>query len=144
MKKEKDDTPNQVNPLIFDRNNFPSLIIFLAGSLCSLIGAIVLVGWYTNTPMLFQILPGLNPMYYNTALSFVILGMGLIALYFRYNNLAILFGVSLLLIGGITSVEYYSIIDLGIDRFFFDILTFHSENICRCLCPESTLQVFPA
>jgi hypothetical protein len=51
--------------------------IALAIALQSLLGLSVLTGWYTHNLDLIQVNPAFVPMQYNTALGFVMAGLGL-------------------------------------------------------------------
>ena len=46
--------------------------------LAALLGAVVLLGWYTRNEALIQINPAFVPMQYNTALGFLLSGLGLL------------------------------------------------------------------
>ena len=52
----------------------------LAGALSMLLGAIVLVGWYTHNSALIQINAAFVPMQYNTALGFLLSAIALLLL----------------------------------------------------------------
>jgi hypothetical protein len=58
----------------------------LAGILCLSIGITVLIGWYAHIPILFQVHPDLTPMYFNTALNFILLGGGFLTLLLAYKK----------------------------------------------------------
>jgi signal transduction histidine kinase/CheY-like chemotaxis protein len=49
------------------------------GAFAAAIGAMVLLGWYTNTPALLRIHPTFVAMQFNTALAFVLMAVGVIA-----------------------------------------------------------------
>jgi len=90
----------------------------LAGLLALLLGTLVLFGWYTHNSALIQVNPAFVPMQYNTALGFVLGGIGLLALLWSMPRLAQLAGALLLAIGTLTLFEYIFAVDLGIDQLF--------------------------
>ena len=82
----------------------------------SLLGLLVLLGWYTHNTGLIQIRPQFVPMQYNTALGFLLSGVALLALVYRRPRLA---GISAVIVGAIgvaTLLQYIFAIDLGIDH----------------------------
>jgi signal transduction histidine kinase/DNA-binding response OmpR family regulator/HPt (histidine-containing phosphotransfer) domain-containing protein len=83
-----------------------------------LLGAAVLVGWFTHNEALIQVNPAFVPMQFNTALGFLLAGLGLAAIAFGLMRVAIIIGVPLLLLGGVTLIEYISGLDLLIDELF--------------------------
>jgi HPt (histidine-containing phosphotransfer) domain-containing protein len=52
----------------------------------TVLGSVVLVGWFTETDLLLSVLPNLVAMQFNTALGFVLCGAGLLALRFGYRK----------------------------------------------------------
>ncbi|PHQ79900.1 MAG: hypothetical protein COB66_05910 [Coxiella sp. (in: Bacteria)] len=93
-------------------------IRLIFGVLVVAIGIIVLVGWYARLPALIQVLPRFVPMQYNTAIGFILSGIGLLLL--RYRYVALFIGVLILLLGTLTLIEYIVGIDLGIDQLFMN------------------------
>ncbi|RLA20472.1 MAG: hypothetical protein DRQ62_10515, partial [Gammaproteobacteria bacterium] len=75
-------------------------------------------GWYTHNLDLIQVNPAFVPMQYNTALGFVMAGLGLFALAFNRLLIASLFGSLTLLLGCATLFEYIAGVDLSIDQLF--------------------------
>ena len=49
----------------------------IVAGLSILLGVTVLTGWYIHSVALVQVLPGFVPMQYNTALGFLLMGVGL-------------------------------------------------------------------
>jgi len=82
------------------------------------IGTIVIIGWYAHWTTVIQILPDLPPMKYNTALSFILLGAGLLLLTAQRVRLAAWLGVGVFLMGGLTLAEYLTNRNFGIDQLF--------------------------
>lgn len=85
-----------------------------------LLGLVVIVGWYINEPALVQVLPQFVPMQYNTALGFLLSGIGLCALAWNKLKLSLACGVMVCLIGALTLIEYIFGVDLGIDQLFME------------------------
>ena len=66
-----------------------NLAAIVAGGISATLGLLVLVGWYTHTVVLVQVLPAFVPMQYNTALGFLLCGVGLLSLVFSRPRLAL-------------------------------------------------------
>ena len=100
-----------------------SLSGILAGTV-AVLGALVLVGWALDAPILKSVLPGLATMKPNTALCFV---LGGVALGLRVTPrdstarwwIARLCAAAVLLIGMATLVEYLVRVNLGLDALLF-------------------------
>lgn len=104
----------------------------LCGFGTGLIGTAVLLGWLLDVAALKSVLPGLTTMKANSALSFLLGGTAILLLppgmqeiqgISRRSRgkagLATLLGLSTLLIGGITLIEYLSGTALGLDELLF-------------------------
>ncbi len=116
-----------------------NLITFLGGFLIVGIGTSTLIGWYTHTSVLFQIQPNLTPMYFNTALCLVLLGIGMLLLLTRYKKLVIIPATAVIIIAGLTLLEYVFGINIGISQFFFKTyMSFHTSSPGR-MSPHSAL-----
>ena len=121
----------------FDR--FLQLLAFVAGGIAAILGLTVLVGWHTHSVSLVQLVPTLAPMPYNAALSFVLSGIGLVALTFGWPRLAALCGLMVAVIGGLTLGEYLFEVSLGIDELFMKAsVTAHTSDPGR-MAPNSAL-----
>ncbi|HUX78305.1 MAG TPA: diguanylate cyclase [Alphaproteobacteria bacterium] len=133
---------NSGSPLAFDENRFLAWMVLFAGLICIMLGAISLIGWYTNTPILFQMLPGLTPMYYNTALCLIVIGTALIILISGHKKIAALLGIFVTILAVLTMLEYSFGINLGIDELFFKTeLSLHTAAPGR-MSPNSALSFF--
>ena len=97
---------------------FPCII--LSSGLSSLLGIVVLTGWYTHNLNLIQVNPAFVPMQYNTALGFVLAGLGQLAMVFPRWRIAVLAGILTLLLGFATLVQYIAVVDLSIDQLFME------------------------
>ena len=98
------------------QSSFLKVLIICIGSLCAILGLLVLIGWYTNTVQLIQILPIFVPMQYNTALGFLLAGTGLLAVFKNKEALGKIIFSIVGLIGLLTLFEYLLGINLGIDE----------------------------
>jgi len=88
--------------------------------LTTLLGTLVLYGWYSQNESLIQIHSSFVPMQYNTALGFLLCGLTL--LFVRYEQFKYTKITSLLvaLIGLATLFQYLSGISIGIDQLFME------------------------
>ena len=80
-----------------------------------LLGVVVMAGWILRLPSLIQILPGLSPMMFNTAVGLVLGAASLPARSTR-PQIVLVCGVLLVLLGGLTMVEYALGLEAGIDQ----------------------------
>lgn len=101
------------------RSPLNKLAIF-AGALSMLLGAIVLVGWYSHDVTLIQINAAFVPMQYNTALGFLLSGIALLLLTSGRDQIAGIPGLAVLLIGGIALIEYIGGVNLYLDQLFME------------------------
>ncbi|MGI8837660.1 MAG: hypothetical protein ACR2H4_13635 [Pyrinomonadaceae bacterium] len=86
-----------------------------------LVGLGVLIGWHLHLRFLVQIMPGVIPMQYNTALCFIVMGIsGLLVVGRRgLRILPVIGGLLLTVMGSLVIYEYASGTSLGIDTAFF-------------------------
>jgi hypothetical protein len=84
----------------------------MAGLFSGLLGLVALVGWYTHSVTLVQVLPAFVPMQYNTALGFFLCGLAMLATARGWRRLAFGATAVVMAIGGLTLVEYVSGLDL--------------------------------
>ncbi len=82
------------------------------------LGIIFLSSLLLHKIPLVQLVPTYTPIKFNTTLSFILSGLGLLGLSTNYNKLAILCGIGLLPISGLTLLEYGFNHNLGVDQFF--------------------------
>ena len=100
-----------------------SLSRILAGAI-AILGALVLVGWALDVPLLKGVLPGLATMKPNTALCFILGGVALGLPVgppdsMAGRRIARLCGALVLLIGVATLAEYLFRVDVGLDALLF-------------------------
>lgn len=111
----------------------------ITGAFSLLLGAIVLFGWYNQNIALIQINPAFSPMQYNTALGFLICGIGLLSSCFNYERTVMACGAMALTIGTLTLAEYTFDLDLLIDQLFMEhYVTTKTSHIGR-MAPNTAL-----
>ena len=97
----------------------PSTLSLVCGYFSILLGSLVILGWFINSHYLIQTSQNYVPMQFNTALGFVLGGVGL----FFSNNSKIqqahVTGFILLAVGSFTILQFVFDADLGIDQLFF-------------------------
>lgn len=85
------------------------------------LGLLVIFGWHLNSKDLVQILPGLVPMQYNTALCFLLLACCLVLIFKdKFPGLRWVLLSVVALISGLTVLEYAFDVNLGLDELFMD------------------------
>jgi PAS domain S-box-containing protein len=103
-------------PLSPAKVSVPYILAISAGVSSSLLGASVLVGWYTHDASLIQVSTAFVPMQFNTALGFLLSGLGLLGVSSGRRVAGMVCGIFVLLTGLLTLVEYLFGIDPGIDQ----------------------------
>lgn len=89
----------------------------IAGGITStLLGVVVLIGWYTHNLTLLQISPNFIPMHYHTALGFLLCGLGLLAVALGRPWLTRICGGIVLMIGFLTLIQNIFDAKLGGNR----------------------------
>lgn len=83
-----------------------------------LMALVVIAGWYLHQAILIQVLPHFAPMQYNTALGALLAAVGILGLVRRRVDIAAVCGGLVLLVGGLTLIEYGFHVDLGLDNLF--------------------------
>jgi PAS domain S-box-containing protein len=92
-----------------------ALIAVASGASVAALGGLVVAGWLTVAVALIQVLPGLPPMQYNTALGFMISGAALLAAALDLRRPTALLGGLAAALGLATLCQYLFDADLGID-----------------------------
>lgn len=82
----------------------------------TVLGSLVLVAWHLRIPSLIRMLPSDSVMPYNTALCFLLIGIGLYAVAAKRPWLAMVSGSISLVISSLTLSEYLFGLDLGVDQ----------------------------
>ena len=85
-----------------------------------LLGAMVVVGWYTHSAILIQVMPQFAPMQINTAFVILASGIAVLGLSWGKRKLVLIVGAAVAFIGGLTLCEYVFEVDFGIDQFMVD------------------------
>jgi len=91
----------------------------VSGSLVICLGLTVMMGWMTHQNSLVQIVPTYAPMQYNTAMCFVLSGLGLVLLMLSKRRLVTVIGMMVVAFGSLTLLQYLFDINLGIDELFW-------------------------
>lgn len=99
---------------------FQKAIVRIAASFSLLLGFVVLFGWYTHSVTLIQVFPAFVPMQYNTALGFLLSGLGMLALAYGRPQLVLALGGLVTIIGSLTLIEYIFGFDLRIDQLLME------------------------
>jgi PAS domain S-box-containing protein len=123
--------------------NFGNRSALIAGILPTLLGIVVLTGWYTHNTTLIQVSDAFVPMQYNTALGFLLGGIGLTSVVTtpitRQVFIGKIVGVATALVGILTLVEYIAGVDLYIDQLFMEhYVTVATSNPGR-MAPNTAL-----
>jgi len=119
-------------------------IVILCGSVCTLLGALALVGWLGKIPVLTRILPSLPSMRANVAVAMVLDGLALLLIVTARPGAAAAGAAWSLLTGILTFVELGFSVDLPIDqlvaRDYIEPLSRHpgrlgpNAALCLVLC----------
>jgi PAS domain S-box-containing protein len=92
-----------------------ALIAAASGASVAALGGLVVAGWLTLAVALIQVLPGLPPMQYNTALGFMICGAALLTAALDLGRPTALLGGLAAALGLATLCQYFFHANLGID-----------------------------
>lgn len=103
-----------------DARRVSEIFVLAMGGLTMLLGIVVLTGWYTGTTSLIQVLPAFVPMQYNTALGFVLCGVGMLGVVAGRARVGAICGGIAGAIGALTLLEYVSGLRLGIDQLLME------------------------
>src|SRR5437868_6898258 len=96
------------------------LVTLIAGGAVAALGLAILVGWHTHSMRILQPIPGLIAPVYNTALSFLLCGAGLLAIALGRPALALPCGGFAALLGLLNAVQHIFGVDLGIDQLLME------------------------
>ncbi|MBE9113324.1 PAS domain-containing protein, partial [Nodosilinea sp. LEGE 07298] len=97
-------------------NRGVTLAIATAALLSTLLGLVVMVAWHWQVIWIIQTIPQTPPIHYNTALCFLLGGLGLASLLRGRRTWAVGLGGSVALIGILTLAQSVWGVDLGIDQ----------------------------
>ena len=93
-------------------------LAILSGGLSALLGLSVLIAWHTHNASLLQVHHEWIAMVYNTALLFVVAGLGLVATAFHRARSARACALAILAFSLTVLAQYVLGRDLGVDRLF--------------------------
>ncbi len=91
-------------------------IAVLSGGIAIVLGSLVLMGWDTHTFALVRVRPVLAPVQPNTALLFVLTGVGLLSFVAQRPRLTIATASAITGVSALTLLEYLFAVDLGLDQ----------------------------
>ncbi len=92
----------------------------LIGLTIALLGCVVIIGWHTHIVLLIQVLPSEAPMQYNTALGFVLSGVGVVFLTFNRPLIGVICLGLVAAVGLITLIQYLTGLNFGLDQLFME------------------------
>lgn len=100
------------------QGSVPSRVALLCGAFTTLLGLLVMVGWYTQSFFLLQIHPTYAPMPFNAGLAFLLTGIGLLLLIDGRDRWISVPAVLVGLTAGLTLLQDIFSFNLGIDELF--------------------------
>ncbi|MBF0158238.1 MAG: response regulator [Magnetococcales bacterium] len=116
-----------------------SSLVAVGGFLVLMLGLVVMVGWHLRQPGLVRLSTDLVAVQYNTALAFCLSGAGLLSLVRGRRALVAWCGAGVLLLGGLSLMEYLAGVDLAIDQLFMQpFITDHTIHPGR-MAPNTAL-----
>jgi PAS domain S-box-containing protein len=89
------------------------------GVLLILLGLSITVSWYADWRWVLQLVPNTAPMQFNTALSFIGMGIALVLLTTRWKKYAPWVAGGIVIMTALTLLEYCTGQDFSIDQLFF-------------------------
>lgn len=92
----------------------------ICGAIALILGAVVILGWHMQNQTLVQILPSFAPMQYNTALCFLLSGIGLLSIVRKKHKIGLISGICVTFISLLTLLQYMFNINFGIDQLFME------------------------
>jgi PAS domain S-box-containing protein len=114
-----------------------ALVAAASGASVAALGGLVVAGWLTIALALIQVLPGLPPMHYNTAIGFMICGAALLSAALELRRPTALLGGLAAAVGLATLVEYLFHVDLGIDQLLIEAYIFTGVSDPGRMAPNS-------
>lgn len=102
-----------------DRRTRSTYVLLVAGICLIGLAAVVLAGWVSHNLTILQLLPHAPLMRFNTALLFLLVGVGLVALSQNRRPVARCLGLLVVLIAALTASQDFLGIDYGIDNLLF-------------------------
>jgi two-component system, OmpR family, sensor histidine kinase VicK len=121
------------------QHNAAALVAAASGASVAAIGGLVVAGWLTVAVALIQVLPGLPPMQYNTALGFMICGAAMLAAALELRRPTALLGALASVIGLTTLSQFVFGADLGIDDLLVETYVLTGVSNPGRMPPNSAL-----
>jgi PAS domain S-box-containing protein len=116
-----------------------ALLAAASGASVAALGGLVIAGWLTVAVALIQVLPGMPPMQYNTALGFMVCGAALLSATLDLRRPTALLGGLAATLGLATLFEFLFRINLGIDDFLVETYILTGVSDPGRMAPNSTL-----
>ena len=115
------------------------LFMLVTGGIAVVLGSVVLLGWYTHSTSVVQVRPTFAPMQYNEVLSFLLCGLGLLALAWGRARFEVVCGIVAAALGLLTLYEYLFGFSLGLDQFFQHPFTTVRTSYPGRMAPQTAL-----
>ena len=96
--------------------NLSQFILIFSGTLITILGLSVMIGWHTKNTTVITIFPSFAPMAYNAALCFALCGITFLMGVTAFKRIAIISGAMVLIISLVTVIEYITGLNFGIDQ----------------------------
>jgi PAS domain S-box-containing protein len=119
--------------------SFAALVAAASGASVAALGGLVIAGWLTVAVALIQVLPGMPPMQYNTALGFMICGAALLSATLDLRRPTCLLGGLAAAIGLATLFEYLFQGNFGIDDLLVETYVITGVSDPGRMAPNSAL-----
>jgi PAS domain S-box-containing protein len=116
-----------------------ALLAAASGASVAALGGLVVAGWLTVAVALIQVLPGLPPMQYNTALGFMICGAALLTAALELRRPTALLSGLAAMMGFATLVQYVFHADLGIDDLMVETYVLTGVSNPGRMAPNSAV-----
>ena len=101
-----------------DNRHLLNFVLILSGGSVAILGILVILGWHIQNVKLIQVFPNFVPMQYNTAIGFLLCGIGLILRVYNLLRLSVICGATVVTLGLLTLVQYIFNLNIGIDQLF--------------------------
>jgi PAS domain S-box-containing protein len=119
--------------------NVAALVAAASGASVAALGGLVIAGWLTVAVALIQVLPGMPPMQYNTALGFMVCGAALLSATLDQRRPTCLLGGLAAAMGLATLFEYLFQSNLGIDDLLVETYLVTGVSNPGRMAPNSAL-----
>lgn len=116
-----------------------TLTIFTPAILLILLGASVILGWYIKSTLLMQIHPSYIAMVYNTALCFLLSGIGLFLIFYNKRTILYIINFFVFFLSAIVFIQYLMNGDFGVDRLFIDPYNIVATTNPGRMAPDTAL-----